>query len=57
MTMRTFQYYACENAPAPHNAPFPGALRSLTIQATEKQDKKQDINPIYRLIYVLKTIC
>lgn len=56
MTMRTFQYYACEKVPAPHNDPFPVAGCSLTLQATEKQDNKQDINPGYRLYIISKSI-
>ncbi len=56
MTMRTFRYFACENAPVPDNDPFPGAGRSLTLQATEKQDNEQDINPSFCKKYAEKSI-
>lgn len=45
MTMQTLQHYAYDNAPVPDNDRFPRAEPSLTLQATEKQDNKQDINP------------
>jgi hypothetical protein len=45
--MLTFQYYVYENAPEPDNALFLGSGCSLTFRATKKQDKEQDINPVY----------
>ena len=57
VTMRTFQYFACENTSAPDNDLVPGAGLPLTLQATEKQDNKQDINPIVCRYITYKTAC